>query len=680
MNGDFAFAVWDRRERELFLARDRFGVRPLFVAELDGDLVFASEQKAILRHPAARRELDPAGLVESFTTWCISPDASSFPGIRELAPAHYLLAGPEGIRAERRWWDLRFSDAPDVSPAERSALAEELDALLGDATRLRLRADVPVAAYLSGGLDSSAIVAHALEQMDETLHAFGIGFEDPRFDESAFQDRLTGSRGLDLTRVTIGARDIAELLPQTVEMAEKPTLRTAPSPLLRLSGAVQDAGLKVVTTGEGADELFGGYDLFRENAVRHFWAREPDSELRPLLLTRLNAFIGKDLRRSGAFLVGFYRKGLTETDDPLYSHRLRFANTSRLLSLLTEDVRGRAAERGDPAERLEARLPDWFGEMTPLGKVQYLEISTFLEGYLLHTQGDRMLMGHSIEGRFPFLDYRVAELAASLPDQLRLRGLTEKYLLRKAVEHRLPAEIAARKKRPYRAPIVGAFVGSTRRTTWASSSTSGASATPGCSRPTPSRASSGSARRARRATPSRRPTRWPSSASSPSCSSTTGSWRARVPPSPSSPTASSWATRCAARTPRRPPPHERPPAARDAARLGGARARARGRRRRPGTALLPGAARPLAAACAGPAGAGRAPGRPGGDLHGQLGRLRDGALRDAPGRRRRSSIVNPQTKEDKLALRPRRLRGDRAPDRGEPHAHGAGRGGLGATA
>jgi asparagine synthase (glutamine-hydrolysing) len=296
--------------------------------------------------------------------------------------------------------------------------------------------------------------------MDETLYSFGIGFEDPRFDESAYQDRLTGDRGLSLTRVTVGARDIAELLPQTVELTEKPTLRTAPSPLLRLSGAVQDAGLKVVTTGEGADELFGGYDLFRENAVRHFWAREPESELRPLLLTRLNAFIGKDLKRSGAFLAGFYRKGLTETDDPLYSHRIRFANTSRLVGLLQPDVVARAAERGDPAERLEARLPSWFGEMTPLGKAQYLEITTFLEGYLLHSQGDRMLMGHSIEGRFPFLDYRVAELAAGLPDQLRLRGLTEKYLLRKAVEHRLPAEVAARKKVPYRAPIVGAFVGS----------------------------------------------------------------------------------------------------------------------------------------------------------------------------------------------------------------------------
>jgi asparagine synthase (glutamine-hydrolysing) len=459
LNGDFALAVWDRREQELFLARDRFGVRPLFVAELGGDLVFASEAKAILRHPAARRGLEAAGLVESFTTWCISPDGSAFPGIRELAPAHYLLAGPDGIREERRWWDLRFSDAGDVLPAERSALAEELDALLADATRLRLRADVPVAAYLSGGLDSSAIVALALEQMDETLYSFGIGFEDPRFDESEFQDRLAGEAGTSLTRAVVGARDIAELLPRTVEMSEKPTLRTAPAPLLRLSRAVQEAGLKVVTTGEGADELFAGYDLFRENKVRHFWAREPESELRPLLLTRLNAFIGKDLKRSGAFLAGFYKKGLTDTADPLYSHRIRFANTARILALVEGDVLARAAERGDPAERLEARLPAWFGEQTPLGRAQYLEIATFLNGYLLHSQGDRMLMGHSVEGRFPFLDYRVAEFAAALPDALRLRGLHEKYLLRKAVEHRIPAAIAARKKRPYRAPIVGAFVG-----------------------------------------------------------------------------------------------------------------------------------------------------------------------------------------------------------------------------
>ena len=241
MNGDFAFAVWDRREQELFLARDRFGVRPLFVAELGGDLVFASEQKAILRHPAARRELDPAGLVESFTTWCISPDASSFPGIRELAPAHYLRAGPEGIREERRWWDPLLG-RPDVPPAQRAALAEELDALLADATRLRLRADVPVAAYLSGGLDSSAIVAHALEQMDETLYAFGIGFEDPRFDESAYQD-LSPARAGSASRGRRSARATSPSCSRRRSSSRR-SRRSAPRrlPLLRLSGAVQDAG------------------------------------------------------------------------------------------------------------------------------------------------------------------------------------------------------------------------------------------------------------------------------------------------------------------------------------------------------------------------------------------------------------------------------------------------------
>jgi asparagine synthase (glutamine-hydrolysing) len=244
-----------------------------------------------------------------------------------------------------------------------------------------------------------------------------------------------------------------------VELSEKPTLRTALAPLLRLSRAVREAGLKVVITGEGADELFGGYDIFREALVRRFWARVPDSELRPLLLTRLNEFLGKDLGRSGAFLTGFYRRGLEDTADPLYSHRLRFANTSRCLRLLERDVLDRAAREGDPVERLLARLPDGFGELTPLGKAQYLEVVSFLETYLLHSQGDRMLMGHSVEGRFPFLDYRVAEFAAALPDRMKVRGLEEKYLLRKAAKPLLPSAISARRKRPYRAPIVSAFVG-----------------------------------------------------------------------------------------------------------------------------------------------------------------------------------------------------------------------------
>ena len=457
LNGDFAIAIWDRTRKELVLARDRFGVRPLFVAEVGPDLCFASEARALLRHPRARRELDPLGLVDTFTLWSTLPDRSAFRGIREVPPAHYLRIGPCGIIEQRRWWDLDFTVREH--PQGTAEWADQLRELLTDATRIRLRADVPIAAYLSGGLNSSAIVAMARNQMQETLYSFGVGFLDELFDESDHQDQIARQLGISHTRVTIDAADIAELFPRAVELSEKPTLRTALAPLLRLSGAVREAGLKVVLTGEGADELFAGYDLFRENKVRRFWAQEPDSQARPKLLARLNAFTARDMGRSGAFLTSFYRRGLTDTADPLYSHRIRFANTSRCLSLLSGSLVTAAAREGDPAERLEAMLPPRFAAFSPLGQAQYLEITTFMNQYLLHSQGDRMLMGHSVEGRYPFLDYRVAEFAASMPDHLRLRGLNEKYVLRKAVAPLLPPEIVTRKKRPYRAPIARAFLG-----------------------------------------------------------------------------------------------------------------------------------------------------------------------------------------------------------------------------
>jgi asparagine synthase (glutamine-hydrolysing) len=453
-NGDFAVAVWDRERRELFLARDRFGVRPLFLAELGGDLCFASEAKALLRHPAARRELDAVGVADTFTLWSTLPDHSAFEGIRELAPAHYALLGPDGAVREARWWDLEF--VPESRP--EADFVEELEALLVDSTHIRLRADVPVAAYLSGGLDSSAIAAIASRER-AGLFAFGLGFADERFDESGPQEQIARRLGVDFNRTVVDGATIAELLPRAVELGEAPLLRTAPAPLLELSAAVRDAGLHVVLTGEGADELFAGYDIFREDKVRRFWAREPSSRIRPLLFQRLNRFLPADAARARNFLPGFYGRQLEDEDDPLYSHRLRFANSARCLRLLDPEFRSRAAKEIESTERLKGTLPAGFAKMSPLGRAQYLEVATFLEGYLLHAQGDRMLMGNSVEGRFPFLDHRVAELAARLPDRLRLRGLEEKYALRVATARYLPAEIRARPKQPYRAPIADVLTG-----------------------------------------------------------------------------------------------------------------------------------------------------------------------------------------------------------------------------
>ena len=458
LNGEFAFAVWDRDEHQLFLARDRFGIRPLFVAEFGGDFIFASECKALLRHPDAGRSLDPLGLVETLTIWSTLPDRSAFTGIRELPPGHVIRLGPDGMPRQARWWDIDFRE-PERPARRVDDYADELLALLTDAVRIRLRADVPVAAYLSGGLDSSAVATIARDLYPQTLNSFGIGFSDERFDESEFQDLITDAIGTSLTRITVHERDIADLLPRVCELSERPTLRTAPAPLLALSKAVNDAGLKVVLTGEGADELFAGYDIFREDKIRRFWARDPDARHRGLLLTRVNAFLARDLERIGGFLTAFYGRGLGDTDDPLYSHRIRYANTARCLRLVRPDLLEQAAAEGDPLERLLRRLPRRFTGFSPLGKAQYLEINTFLSGYLLHTQGDRMLMGNSVEGRFPFLDYRIAEFAANLPDSARLLGLVEKHVLRKAVGPLLPDRITARRKQPYRAPIVRAFVG-----------------------------------------------------------------------------------------------------------------------------------------------------------------------------------------------------------------------------
>jgi asparagine synthase (glutamine-hydrolysing) len=459
-NGDFAIAIWDRDRQELLLARDRFGVRPLFLAELGGDVCFASEAKALLRHPDARRGLDPVAIVDTFTMWTPLPDRSAFAGIRELPPAHYVVVGPRGMGPVTRWWDLEF--APDEQSSEEE-LIEQVEELLVDAIRLRLRADVPVATYLSGGLDSSAMAAIAARQLrEDTLFAFGVGFADERYDESESQDAIARELGTVFHRTVVDAAAIAEVFPRTVELAEKPLLRTAPAPLLWLSGAVQEAGLKVVLTGEAADELFGGYDIFREDKVRRFWARDPSSKLRPLLFARLNRWLATDPARAGAFLGRFYGRDLEDVDDPLYSHRIRFANTGRCLRLLSPELLEAAAQDGDSASRLLRGLPARFHRFSPLARAQYLETVTFFEGYLLHSQGDRMLMGHSIEGRFPFVDVRLAELAARLPDSLRVRGLQEKYALRRAVAPYLDDAIRSRPKVPYRAPIREVFFGPKR--------------------------------------------------------------------------------------------------------------------------------------------------------------------------------------------------------------------------
>jgi asparagine synthase (glutamine-hydrolysing) len=446
LNGQFAIAIWDSQERSLFLARDRVGIRPLFYTLQNGHLVFGSEIKAILTHPSVQAEIDLRALEQIFTFWSPQSPRSIFKGIRELPPGHYLLAKDGEVKIEP-YWQLDFSqETPRRSDAE---YLEEFEALLVDASRIRLRADVPVGAYLSGGLDSSVTAAIIQKYTDTHLDTFSISFSDPDFDESYYQLQMADYLGTDHHVVYCTHEDIGEIFPEVIWHTETPILRTAPAPMFLLSGLVREHNYKVVLTGEGADEFLAGYDIFKEALVRRFWAKNPDSEIRPLLLGRLYPDIRGLAGSRGAFQMAFFKKGLTETDSPYYSHLIRWNNTGRNLRFLAEPPE----EDVIAAAGLEAPNPDWH----PLAQAQFLEVTSFLSPYLLSSQGDRMGMGHSIEGRYPFLDYRVIEFANRLPRDVKLRGLTEKWILKQFGKKLVPEKIWKRYKRPYRAPIQRSF-------------------------------------------------------------------------------------------------------------------------------------------------------------------------------------------------------------------------------
>ena len=454
-NGDFAYAIWDRANQRLVIARDRMGVRPLYYTVHQGVLVFASEVKSLFLYPGLRPELDPLALDQCFTFWTPLAPRTAFKNIYEL-PAGYQLIAEHGAVKISPYWTLSYPGrAERTGPSERDA-EEQVKALLADATRIRMRADVPVGAYLSGGFDSSATTALAKEH-NERLRTFSLEFEAPELDESAYQRTLVQALGTDHSALRCKGPEIATSFPAVIRHTERPVVRAAPAALFLLSREVRDHGFKVVLTGEGADEVFGGYDIFKEALVRRFWARQPQSKWRPLLLRRLYPYLGGLQSQPAAYLEAFFRTGLDAADDPLFSHMPRFALTRRIRQFYSPELRT-TINGYDALADLRSQLPAEFGTWHPLSRAQYLETRCLLPGYILSSQGDRVAMAHAVEGRFPFLDHRVVELGAALAPALKVRGLREKYLLRRALGRELPRAIVERPKQPYRAPDSESFL------------------------------------------------------------------------------------------------------------------------------------------------------------------------------------------------------------------------------
>jgi asparagine synthase (glutamine-hydrolysing) len=458
LNGQFAIAIWDKNNRRLFLGRDRLGVRPLFYTHAaDGALVFASEIKSILSTKRVHAEIDPAIVEQVFTYWSPLSPNTVFRGIKELPPGHFLIADDQSVQVERYWKNEFPMDADGVNTngtRRVEEVIEEFRALLIDACRIRLRADVPVGSYLSGGLDSSTIASVVRRHTTNKLVTFSIAFSDQKFDESEFQMEMAAHLGTEHHVVRATHSEIADVFPQVVWHTEVPLMRTAPAPMFMLSKLVRDTGFKVVLTGEGADEFLAGYDIFKEAKVRRFWAQQPGSKLRPQLFKSLYPDIGLS-QSNASYLAAFFGEGLMDVNSPVYSHAIRWRNNRRTRRFLDDRVTANSSNAG--VDEVATNLPPEFKRWSPLARAQFLEISVFLSQYLLSSQGDRMGMAHSIEGRFPFLDYRMVEFCNRLDPRLKMRCLTEKWLLKEAAQPWLPDIIRRRPKRPYRAPIHRSF-------------------------------------------------------------------------------------------------------------------------------------------------------------------------------------------------------------------------------
>jgi len=449
-NGQWAFAIWDEKERKLFLSRDRAGVRPLFYTQTGDSFLFASEIKALFACPGVPREIDAYGMDQIFTFWVTLPPRTAFKHICQVPPAHSLTV-KDGRVQLRRYWSPSYAVDRSLCNGNEQKVADELLHLLQDATRIRLRSDVPVGAYLSGGIDSTLTTALVRKIVDTRLRSFSITFEDAQYDESTFQQEACKFLSTQHSNISCSRTNITEIFPEVVRHTEQPLVRTAPAPMFLLSQLVRDHGFKVVLTGEGADEILGGYDIFKEAKIRRFWAQNLDSEWRPLLLKRLYPYLPELQRQPAAHLKRFFRVTPEDLTSPLFSHLPRWELTAKLKLLLSREFS--AASAGYSAiQELQQALPAGFCGWPHFAQAEYLEMNYFLAGYLLSSQGDRMAMAHSVEGRYPFLDYRVVEFAAKLPATVKLKVLNEKYLLKRACEGIVPQSILQRRKQPYRAP------------------------------------------------------------------------------------------------------------------------------------------------------------------------------------------------------------------------------------
>lgn len=454
-NGQFAILLWDRKERRLLAARDRYGVRPLYVLHHDHVYYFSSELKAFDTIDGYTRTFNMENLFEHALLWNTLEGRTVFNKIRSIAPGTYEIYTNDRGPVTTRYYELGESEDSSSNSIEQAI--EEFLYLMHDSVNLRLRSDVPVADYLSGGIDSSVITHLTSQIVKDKFKTFSVAFEDSDFDESKYQKEMVKRLHSDHHELKITYSMIDETFQDVIYHIETPIFRTAPVPLYILSEKVRKEGIKVVLTGEAADEILWGYDSFKELKLLEFWKRNSSSQMRPQLIKRLYPHLRYYKNRANYGLMRMYYEGfLNEYDNDLAGLNIRVSNNAILRNYFNKDY-NISFNKEKFLENVKKILPSNFNSWTLLQKNQFLEMKTLLSGYLLSSQGDRMSLAHGVEGRYPFLDHRIVERLFYHNDNYKLNGFSQKYLLRKAFRNIIPDSIIDRPKLPYMAPDLKSF-------------------------------------------------------------------------------------------------------------------------------------------------------------------------------------------------------------------------------
>ncbi|MFC0445129.1 asparagine synthase (glutamine-hydrolyzing) [Pseudidiomarina halophila] len=455
LRGEFAFGLYDQKEDSMYLVRDRFGVKPLYYTHTDEGVVFGSELKVLFAHPSVKRKFSSEGLFHQLIQVMV-PGSTAFEGIHQVPPGHVVkVQRKEGKLelSEIKYWDVNFpqeSEYPGDEVDEQPYIDGVRKHLL-EAVQHRLTADVPVGCYLSGGIDSCAILGLSAAGTQTSVKAFTIGFDSSEYDETPIAQEMAEATGADHHIMRLNADDLYDHFVKTIWHTERTIYNTLGVAKYLMSQQVNQADYKVVLTGEGSDELFAGYPAFRKDMFLHGLDHLPEGERKAWqeLLEKNNKLVkGAMLAREEYVSAAFNTKmGFTPSCVQPW-----LSVSSVALPLIAKDRRS-AVEDYDPGKAIADTLDeDMLIGRHPLDRAQYVWIKTMLEGQILTWGGDRVDMANSMEARPAFLDHHLAEYAFTVPPHLRIKGNKEKYVLREAMKGLLPETLYKREKFAFMAP------------------------------------------------------------------------------------------------------------------------------------------------------------------------------------------------------------------------------------